>query len=89
MIKASEIIGLVAGFLTTSGYIPQIYVVIKRGSASGLSGLFLIVMSVGISLWLIYGFLINSLSIILANGFSLLCLMVLSFYKIKDLINNH
>jgi hypothetical protein len=50
-----ELIGLVAGALTTSGYIPQIYSVIKHNSAEGLSGLFLIIMTIGISLWLLYG----------------------------------
>ncbi len=89
MLKSSEIIGLIAGFLTTSGYIPQIYVVIKSKTASGLSGLFLSIMSVGISLWLVYGALIKSLSIMVANGFSLICLLVLGFYKIKDITNNH
>ena len=79
-----ELIGLVAGVLTTSGYIPQIYAVIKHNSAEGLSGLFLIIMTIGISLWLLYGIIQNSLALIFANAFSLLCLLVLGFYKIKD-----
>jgi len=79
-----ELIGLVAGVLTTSGYIPQIYSVIKHNSAEGLSGLFLIIMTIGISLWLLYGIIQNSLALIFANAFSLFCLLVLGFYKIKD-----
>lgn len=88
-INLIETIGLIAGFLTTSGYIPQIYTIVKRKSAIGLSGLFLLTMSIGISLWLLYGILIQSLSIILANGFSLICLIILDIYKIKDVFKSH
>ena len=80
-----ELIGFVAGVLTTSGYIPQIYTVIKHKNARGLSGLFLLIMGTGISLWLLYGIEKGSLAIIFANGFSLLCILVLGFYKIKDI----
>ncbi|MGC8650218.1 MAG: SemiSWEET family sugar transporter [Hydrogenobaculum sp.] len=80
-----ELIGFVAGVLTTSGYIPQIYTVIKHKTAEGLSGLFLLIMTVGISLWLLYGIIENSLALIFANAFSLFCLFILGFYKIKDL----
>ena len=79
-----ELIGLVAGALTTSGYIPQIYAVIKQKSAKGLSGLFLLTMGIGISLWLIYGILKGSLALISANAFSLICILILGAYKMRD-----
>ncbi len=79
-----ELIGFIAGILTTSGYIPQIYAVIKQKNAKGLSGLFLLIMGIGISLWLFYGIVKDSLAIIFANAFSLFCIMVLGFYKIRD-----
>ncbi|WP_459894007.1 SemiSWEET family sugar transporter [Hydrogenobaculum acidophilum] len=83
-INIVELIGFVAGILTTSGYIPQIYTVIKHKNARGLSGLFLLIMGIGISLWLLYGIAKDSLALIFANAFSLFCILVLGFYKIRD-----
>lgn len=83
-INIVELIGFVAGILTTSGYIPQIYAVIKHKNAKGLSGLFILIMGVGISLWLLYGIMKGSLALVFANAFSLFCLLILGFYKIRD-----
>ncbi len=77
-----ELIGFVAGILTTSGYIPQIYTTFKTKNARGLSGLFLFIMGVGIGLWLLYGIFINSISIVFANTFSLFCIILLGILKI-------
>lgn len=80
-----EIIGIIAGILTTAGYIPQVIKVVKEKSAKGLSFTFLISMTIGVSLWLLYGVLKQSLAIILANGISLLFLLVILFYKTKEI----
>ncbi|MCI5081267.1 MAG: SemiSWEET transporter [Saprospiraceae bacterium] len=64
---STEWIGLVAGLLTTISFIPQVYRTWKTRSAEDLSlGMFLL-FTTGVVLWLIYGFIINDLPIILAN----------------------
>ncbi len=62
-----EIVGLLAGFLTMVGFIPQLYKIWKHGSSDGVSIQMYFVLLLGVSLWLIYGFLILSLSIIISN----------------------
>ncbi|MGJ8743493.1 SemiSWEET family sugar transporter [Polaribacter sp.] len=67
MIDLHEIIGLVAAVLTTASFLPQVVKTAKTKDTSGLSLSMYIIFFIGVLLWLIYGVLINSLSIILAN----------------------
>ena len=63
-----EIIGLLAAFLTTSAFIPQVYKIYKEKKADGISLTMYVILFIGVLLWLLYGILIGSLSIIIANG---------------------
>ncbi len=65
-----EIIGVIAAILTTSGFIPQLYKTIKTKNVEGVSLVMFLILFVGIIFWLIYGFLIDSFAIKMANIFS-------------------
>jgi len=76
-------LGLVAAFLTTIAFLPQVIKTWKSRSAKDLSlGMFAI-FTTGILLWLIYGILINDLPIILANIFTLTLSSIILFFKLK------
>ena len=62
-----EIIGIIAAVLTTSGFAPQVYKSLKTKEVGSVSLTMYVVMFIGLLFWLSYGFLINSISIILAN----------------------
>lgn len=83
MIDNFEIIGLVAGVLTTSAFVPQVYKTWKSKSAESLSLTMYLVFFVGIILWLIYGISINSLAMILANSVTGLLAILLIFFKLR------
>jgi MtN3 and saliva related transmembrane protein len=62
-----ELIGMIAGALTTLAYVPQVVKVWRTRSARDISlGMFLL-MNVGIALWLVYGIMIGSPGLIGAN----------------------
>lgn len=63
-----EAIGLSAGFLTMIGFVPQLIKIWRYGSTEGVSLVMYFVLLSGVTLWLIYGFFINSLSIIISNS---------------------
>ena len=63
-----EAIGLFAGVLTMVGFIPQLIKIWRYGSTQGVSLVMYFVLLSGVILWLIYGFFINSLSIIISNA---------------------
>lgn len=65
--EAIEVLGLIAGALTTLAYLPQVVKVWRSRSARDISlGMFLL-MNCGIALWLVYGLLIGSPGLIAAN----------------------
>jgi len=66
-----DLIGFIAAFLTTSAFIPQAWLTWKRKRAEGVSlGMYCIMVS-GVFCWLIYGFMLGAMPIILANLISL------------------
>ena len=79
-----EIVGLSAAFLTTSAFIPQVYKIYKEKNADGISLTMYIILFTGVILWFIYGFLIGSLSIIIANGVTALLQLSIIIFKLKN-----
>ncbi|MFA5296838.1 MAG: SemiSWEET transporter [Lutibacter sp.] len=83
MINQYEIIGLIAGALTTTAFVPQVYKTWKSKSAEGLSLTMFLVFFVGIILWLIYGIYIQSLAMILANSVTGFLALMLIIFKLR------
>lgn len=67
-----EFIGLAAGSLTTLAFLPQVIRVFKTRSVKDISLSMYLIFCTGVCLWLAYGFLINSYSLIIANGMTLI-----------------
>ena len=66
-----ELVGSLAGLLTTIAFLPQVIKTYKSRSAKDLSlGMFLL-FTFGVFAWLIYGIGINKLPIIIANSVTL------------------
>jgi len=79
-----EIVGLSAAFLTTSAFIPQVYKIYKEKNTDGISLTMYIILFTGVILWFIYGILIGSLSIIIANGVTALLQLSIIIFKLKN-----
>ena len=79
-----EVIGLSAAFLTTSAFIPQVYKIYKEKNADGISLTMYIILFTGVILWFLYGLLIGSLSIIIANGVTALLQLSIIIFKLKN-----
>jgi len=83
---AIELIGLFAGFLGVIAWIPQIREVWIEKSHEGISLPTFFLISFALILWLIYGLLIMSYSIIIANIAALICILmvILGVLKIRN-----
>lgn len=79
-----EWIGFLAAILTTGAYIPQAYKIWKTKSADGVSLTMYLVMLTGVTLWGIYGILIESYPIIMANVISFILLGTIIGFKLKQ-----
>lgn len=77
------IIGLTAGFCTTVAFLPQAIKTWKTKSAKDLSLGMYSIFCTGIILWLIYGFLIDDLPVILTNVASLILATSILYFKLS------
>jgi MtN3 and saliva related transmembrane protein len=76
-----EIMGIIAGGLTTTSLVPQVVKTYKSRSAADLSLKMFSLFSLGVLLWLIYGFINKDLPLILANIVTLVLALTLLFFK--------
>jgi MtN3 and saliva related transmembrane protein len=63
-----EFIGTVAGCFTTAAFFPQAIKTIRLQETAGLSLAMYLMLVGGVFLWLLYGLMIGSWPLILANG---------------------
>jgi MtN3 and saliva related transmembrane protein len=64
--NVTEMVGSVAGFLTTIAYVPQVAKIWKQGGRDLSYGMLFLYLS-GVTLWLLYGILLHAPSVIFAN----------------------
>ena len=76
-----EIIGLIAGIITSLGFLPQLFRGFKTKKLNDVSYFMPAVLSFGMSMWFIYGYIINSIAITIANSFGVFCCIVLIIMK--------
>ena len=62
-----EIFGIAAGFCTTASFVPQVIRTWKTKSVEDISLRMYLLLCLGIILWIVYGLLVQSLSVVLAN----------------------
>ena len=62
-----EWVGLAAGILTTLAFVPQVQRTRRSGQARDFSLPMLLMFVTGVALWLGYGLLLGSISVIAAN----------------------
>lgn len=72
MTDLAETIGLMAGVLTTLSFVPQVHQTWRTRSTKDISLPMFLAFCTGVLLWLIYGIMIRSLPVILANGVTLI-----------------
>jgi MtN3 and saliva related transmembrane protein len=77
------ILGLIAGCFTAGCLLPQVIKSYHTKSTGDISLIYLLALTVGALLWTVYGSLINSYAIILANFVSFLLVVYILFIKIK------
>jgi len=78
-----SLIGYIAATLTTVAFLPQLIKTWQHRSAKDISYAMLLIFSTGVLCWLIYGVLIGSLPIILANSITLVLNLLILSLKIK------
>jgi MtN3 and saliva related transmembrane protein len=78
-----EDLGFVAALCTTAAFIPQLVRVLKRRSARDVSLPTFLMFSVGVCLWLVYGFDIHSKPVIASNSVTLILSVSILVLKLR------
>jgi MtN3 and saliva related transmembrane protein len=77
-----DALGLLAGGMTTAAFIPQLLKLHASKSGEDLSLVMMMVFSAGVFLWLVYGLMIASLPLIIANVVTLMLSLAILLLKI-------
>ena len=81
--QAIEILGLVAGTITSITFLPQVIKIWQTKSAKDLSIMMLLLLMLGVVLWLIYGLVVMSAAIIYTNGMVLAMSLIMLYFKLR------
>jgi len=82
-VPAVELLGFVAAFCTTAAFVPQLVRVLRLRSARDVSLPTFVMFSVGVFLWLLYGFYIGSKPVIASNGVTLVLSVSILIMKLR------
>jgi MtN3 and saliva related transmembrane protein len=79
----ADIIGSAAAVLTTSAFVPQVLHTLRTRDVSGISLGMYSAFTLGVALWLVYGFIVGSWPIIIANTITVSLASIVLFLKLK------
>ncbi len=78
-----DLLGLLAGALTTIAFVPQLLKLYATKSGKDVSARMFLIFSTGVMLWLVYGILIRSAPITIANSLTLLMSLIILALKLR------
>ncbi len=80
-----DALGFLAGTLTTIAFLPQVARTWRTRRTDDISLAMLVMFSIGVGLWIIYGVLMKSLPMIMANTATLILVFFILGIKIQNL----
>ena len=81
MLSPYDMLGMVAGTLTTIAFVPQVLRIVRTRSAGDISWGMFSVFAFGTALWCVWGFAQNALPVILANCITLVLAVLIMVLK--------
>ncbi len=83
MTEMTDLLGTCAAILTTSSFLPQVIKTWKSRSAADFSWSWIASFAAGLLLWLIYGVALGAWPLMLANGLTLLLVLMIAYIKFR------
>ncbi len=78
---SSDYYGYFAAFLTTIAFLPQLLRIYRTRSSDDVSILMLVLFIIGLSFWIVYGFLSSSIPVLVANIVTLILNLLILLMK--------
>ena len=76
------VIGFIAASLTTTAFLPQVIQIWKTKSTKDISLKMYVILCIGVFLWFIYGVMILSWPIIVANAIVFILSLIIVIFKV-------
>jgi MtN3 and saliva related transmembrane protein len=83
-VSGANLLGTIAGSLTTLAFVPQVVQTWKTRSAGDLSWGMLLIFMAGVGFWLAYGFALGSWPIVVCNGLTLALNVFIAAVKLRQ-----
>ena len=83
----TELVGAGAAVLTTISFLPQAILVVRTGDTRSISLTMYILFTIGVALWCIYGVLLGSWPMMLANAFTLAFATLILSIKVRNTLH--
>lgn len=78
--------GMIAGIFTTGALVPQVIKIIKTKDVKSISLGMYCIQVIGLTLWVIHGFMIQDFSIMAANIITCILALTILIFKLKDIV---
>jgi MtN3 and saliva related transmembrane protein len=79
----TDAIGYFAACLTTFSFVPQAYKTFQTKDVSGISLGMYSIFTAGVSMWLVYGFMIRAWPIVIANAITVALALSILIMKLR------
>lgn len=79
-----ELVGTLAAILTTAAFVPQVVRTVRTGDTRAISLWMYLLFCAGVALWWVYGVMLGSWPIMIANGITLSLGLVVIWYKLRE-----
>lgn len=81
--NALDLLGLVATGFTTSSFVPQVWRTWKTRDVSGISLPTYVIITIGLALWLVYGWLRGDMPLMVANAVMVVLTGAITVMKLR------
>ena len=81
--NALDLLGLVATCFTTSSFVPQVWRTWKTRDVSGISLPTYVIITVGLALWVVYGWLRGDMPLMVANAVMVVLTGAITVMKLR------
>ena len=81
--NALDLLGLVATCFTTSSFVPQVWRTWKTRNVPGISLPTYVIITIGLALWLVYGWLRGDMPLMVANAVMVVLTGAITVMKLR------
>ena len=81
--NALDLLGLVATCFTTSSFVPQVWRTWKTRDVSGISLPTYVIITIGLALWLVYGWLRGDMPLMVVNAVMVVLTGAITVMKLR------